>query len=71
MDLLSKEPNEYDILACLNVDYIETFDDFCACYGYDTDSISAKEIYKAIQKEQAALLQLFNDDEIEKLNEIN
>lgn len=70
-DTLAKKPSEYDILACLNVDYCETLEDFCDCFGYDSDSREAEKTYKAVQKEQAGLMQLFNDSEIEKLNEIN
>lgn len=65
-----KEPTMYDILACLTKYDPETFEDFCSSYGYDTDSRSAKKIYKAVVKEYDNMCKLFNDKELEVLNEI-
>lgn len=65
------KPNEYDILACLNIDYSEDFSDFCNLFGYDEyEDKSAKKIYKAVQKETQALLKMFNEEQIELLEEI-
>lgn len=65
-----KTPSNYDILSCLNVCYAETFDDFCGEYGYSNDSISALKTWKAVQKQSEGLKRLFNETEIEELNNI-
>lgn len=63
-------PNAYDVLACLiKYDPID-FESFCSDFGYDTDSRSAKKIYKTVQKEWKMVQALWNDKEIEKLSEI-
>src|SRR5690606_25564021 len=59
-----EEPTMYDILACLTTQDPETFEDFCSSYGYDTDSRSAKKIYKAVVKEYDNMCKLFNGKEI-------
>lgn len=65
-----KEPTTYDILSCLTKYDPETFEDFCSEFGYDTDSRSAKKIYKAVVKEYDNMCKLFNDKEMEVLREI-
>jgi len=65
-----KEPTMYDILTCLTTQDPETFEDFCDNFGYNTDSRSAKKIYKAVVKEYDNICKLFSDKEIEVLNEI-
>ena len=65
----SKEPAMYDILTCLTKYDPETFDNFCAEFGYDIDSRNSKKIYKAVCKEFAAVERLFGDV-IEELQEI-
>ena len=64
-------PTPYSILACLNLNYSEDFEDFCSEYGYDTDSRAAYKIYKAVLKESANIKRMFNEEEIEQLSEIN
>ena len=64
------KPTAYDILACLDVLYSDTFDDFCSDFGYDTDSIKAEKIYKSMQEQDRALRKLFTMDEIDLLNMI-
>lgn len=65
------EPNEYDILACLEKYQPEdTFEGFCYEFGYDTDSISALRIYKAVCKQYKALCRLYNEEEMALLAEI-
>ena len=63
------EPSMYDILACLTKYDPESFYDFCASYGYDTDSRSAERIYKAVCKEYNAVKRLFGDI-LDELSEI-
>ena len=64
----NNEPSMYDILACLTKYDPESFDDFCASYGYDTDSRS-KRIYKAVCEEYNAVKRLFGDI-LDELSEI-
>ena len=65
----NNEPSMYDVLACLTKYDPESFDDFCASYGYDTDSRSAERIYKAVCKEYNAVERLFGDI-LDELSEI-
>ena len=70
VDLLIK-PTSYDILACLDVLYSDSFDDFCAEFGYSNDSIKAEKTYKACLKQDRMLRKLFTPDQLEKLQAIN
>lgn len=63
-------PTAYDVLACLEKYGYEDFEDFCATYGYDTDSRRAEKIFKAVQKEYDNVCKLWSDEEIEQLREI-
>lgn len=65
-----QEPTPYDVLACLTKYDPETFENFCSEFGYDTDSRTAKRTYKAVVKEYAGVMRLF-DDVIEKLQELH
>lgn len=64
------KPTAYDVLACLTKYDPETFDCFCANYGYDTDSRNALETYLAVQDEWSNVNRLFNDV-LDELTEIN
>jgi hypothetical protein len=64
-----EEPNLYDVLTCLQKYDVGTFDDFCANFGYDTDSRTAERIYKNVCKEYKAVERLFSDV-IDELQEI-
>jgi hypothetical protein len=64
-------PSEYSILACLTKYNPGTFEDFCSEFGYDTDSRKAEKTYQAVVKEYLELTSLFNEAEIEELQEIN
>ena len=57
----SKEPNLYDVLACLTKYDPYSFEDFCSEYGYDSDSRKAEKIYNAVCKEWVAVERLFGD----------
>ena len=63
-------PTAYDILAGLTKNDPETFEDFCANYGYDEDSRKAEATYFTVQKEWANVRRLFADC-MEELEEIN
>lgn len=57
----SKEPNLYDVLACLTKYDPYSFEDFCSEYGYDSDSRKAEKVYNAVCKEWVAVERLFGD----------
>jgi len=64
-------PNEYDVLACLAIiDPAETFADFCDAYGYDTDSITARDTYEAVKEQSENLRRLFTHKQREALADI-
>jgi hypothetical protein len=63
-------PSEYDVLACLTKYDPGTFEYFCNDFGYDTDSRTAENIYKAVLNEWKNVCILWTDREIEKLQEI-
>lgn len=64
-------PNEYDVLSALQKYPVDSFEDFCADYGYDTDSRKAEKIYKLVQAEWHNVERIWSPDEIDKLLEIN
>jgi hypothetical protein len=65
------KPAEYDILACLFVsDKDETFSDFCDSFGYDTDSISARDTFNAVQEQSENLRRLFTRGQLQALTDI-
>jgi len=65
-----EEPTMYDVLTCLQKYDVGSFEEFCANFGYSTDSITAHKTYKAVCKEYAAMKRLFTNDELEQLQEI-
>lgn len=64
------QPSEYDILACITKYDPETFKDFCSEFGYNTNNRNAEKIYKAVCKEWAMVQDLWSEEEIELLREI-
>jgi len=66
-----KEPSAYSILACLTKYDPGSFKNFCAEFGYDTDSMRAMKTYQAVQEEYEGVCRLFNAEEREQLQEIN
>lgn len=69
-DVKGTPPTAYDVLTCLEKYGYEDFEDFCATFGYDTDSRRAKKIFKSVQKEYDNVCKLWSDEEIEQLREI-
>jgi hypothetical protein len=58
-------PKSQDVLHCLFMDSEAsetTFSEWCSNFGYDNDSIKAREIYDACQKNTDKLKKAFKDD---------
>jgi len=68
---MGKIPAAYDVLACLQKYEIDTFDNFCGEFCYETDSRKAYKTYKAVKREWENIDKLFTGEEIELLQEIN
>jgi len=59
------EVNAPDVLHCLISDTqsaVNSFEDWCADFGYDTDSRKAEAIYNACQRISVKLHKLLGDD---------
>lgn len=59
-----KQPAADEVLGCLvsdarGVDYCRSFEDWCADYGYDTDSRKAERIFKACERSSKNLKRFF------------
>lgn len=65
-----KDPTEYDVIACLEWNTPESFEDFCAEYGYEEDSRKAENIWKDCRKMTKRLNAIFTESQIEILSEI-
>ena len=54
---ISGEPTTEDVLDCLALDAsgADSFEDWCAEYGYDTDSRKAEHIYNTVRKQTEEL----------------
>lgn len=57
-------PTLYDVFCSLKADATngETFDDWCANYGYDTDSRKAMDTYLACQQSEVEARKLLGSD---------
>jgi hypothetical protein len=64
------EPTCYNVFACLEKYDVGSFEDFCAEFGYDTDSKKAEKTYHAVKEEYLNICILYTDEEIEELREI-
>lgn len=62
--------SDYDVIAGLTRHDPGNFENFCADYGYDTDSRKAEQIYHAVKAEYQGLAMLFNEDELCLLREV-
>ena len=67
-----KTERAYSVLACISNDCTcpETFEDFCADYGYDTDSRTAYRTFKRCAAFGKRLRAFFTEKEIAALHEI-
>lgn len=66
------DPSEYDVLACISCDVNcpESFEDFCAEYGYDEDSRKAFATFERCAEFARQLRDFFTKDEQTALSEI-
>lgn len=66
-------PDAYSVLAALSssVNAPETFEDFCDAYGFDTDSIRARDMYHAVEREELNLRRIFTSEQLALLQAIN
>lgn len=69
--LVADKIKAYDVLACLTKYEPGSFKSFCADYGYDTDSISARDTWQAVCEEWEKVSSFFTREELEELQEIN
>lgn len=67
-----KLPTMYDVIAHITKHDPGSHEEFCANYGYDTDSRKGLELYVAVQKEYHDFLQLCggNNDMLSEAQEI-
>ncbi len=68
--LCPQKPTAYAVLCCLQKHDPGTFNEFCREYGYSEDSRTAERTYKGAKEEYQKVLTLWDDDEIELLQEI-
>ncbi len=62
---LTHEPTDEDVMICLIADYSvtdETFEEFCANFGYDEDSRKAEKIYKQCVRNGKKIKKLLGPD---------
>lgn len=68
------EPNEYDILACLEKYDVGTIDDFVQEFGYEVnewaDVKRIQNIYNAVKRQYKSLCRCFTPEQIEAMQEI-
>lgn len=64
------EPNEYEIITCLEKHNVGSFDDFCHDFGYEHYEKESKRTYKAVCKNYEQMTNLFNEEELELLQYI-
>lgn len=64
-------PTAYDVLAAITKYDPGSFNDFCAEYGYDTDSRKAHATWEAVHEEWSGVRSFFPVEALEELREIN
>ena len=65
-----EHPNAYDVLSGLDGHMSDTFEDWCADFGFDEDSRSAEKTYEACKEQYAGICRLWNEEQRELLSEI-
>jgi len=63
-------PNAYDVLVCLHKYEVESFESFCSEFGYDSDSRTAEKTYLAVCDQYKNICALYNEAEMELMQEI-
>lgn len=69
----TSEPDIRDVFYSLLIDSDsggESFGDWCANYGYDTDSRKAEKTHRACKRIAAGLARLFSESELRDLREL-
>lgn len=73
--LEGKDPTNYDILACLEKDSCDSIEEFIGEYGYEPADEEewemVEETYSDCQRQYESLLDLFGEELMEELREIN
>lgn len=68
------EPNEYDVLSCLSVSYIEDLEDFISNFGYSMCTREERErtqsTFEAVKDQEDHLIDMYTEEEIQLLNDI-
>jgi hypothetical protein len=69
---LCREPTAADVLDCLasdasGLENARGFEDWCAEYGYDTDSRKAERTYRTIERQAASLKRFLGDERYQAL----
>jgi len=65
-----EQPSAYDVLTCITKYNPGSFDNFCDEYGYNNDSIKAKEVWENVRNEWIDVRDFFTDQELDELQEI-
>lgn len=61
-------PSMESVMSCVDV-FDGTFEDFCMCFGYDTDSRKAFATYERVLEQSKEFKMLFSDGEIFEISE--
>lgn len=68
-------PKPHEVFACYCNEALEatntTFEDWCANFGYDTDSRKAEQTYNKCREPYASLIQMIGVDNITKFAELH
>lgn len=69
-----EQPDEYDVLTCLQKYDVGSFEDFVCEYGYETEEFEdrrrARRIYNAVCDEYEKVCGCFTEEQIEAMREI-
>jgi hypothetical protein len=65
-----KDPEAYDVIACMEKSDPGTFEDWCADLGYDTDPRKSEKTWRACVNQWLKVRAFFTAEEIEQLQEV-
>jgi len=60
-------PSKAEILQCLQLTDIYSYEDFCANFGYEEYEAASKKIYRAVLREYAGVCHIWESEEIDEL----